>query len=220
MNIAEAIYARHSVRAFTDKKIDEDTLSALQREIEDCNAKSGLSIQLLADEPKAFDGMKAHYGRFRDCKNYFAIVGEKGSEESCGYYGERLVLFAQTLGLNTCWVALSYSKNQVPCKIGDGQKLLIVIALGYGVTQGVAHNSKPIEKLCRADGETPDWFKAGMEAAMLAPTAINQQQFFITLKGNAVKAVAKLGFYAKVDLGIIKYHFEVGAYGADWHWAD
>jgi hypothetical protein len=86
-----------------------------------------------------------------------------------------------------------------------------VLALGYGATQGVPHRSKPMEALCRVDGAMPDWFRAGMEAAMLAPTAVNQQKFLITLSGDRAEAKSLGGFYSMVDLGIVRYHFEIGS---------
>ena len=219
MNLNEAIAARHSVRSFKDKAIDAQAAAELQELIKECNRLSGFNIQLCLNEPKAFDSTMAHYGKFRNCKNYIAIIGPNKDEEKCGYYGEKLVLKAQQLGLNSCWVALSYSKSSVPCKIPKGQKLHSVIALGYGETQGAPHKSKSMEELCRADGEMPLWFRNGMTAAMLAPTAVNQQKFLLTLENDTVHAKALRGFYSKIDLGIIKYHFEIGAGDADFKWA-
>ena len=181
-NIIEAINNRHSVRRYTDKKIDENIKSELLETIDECNREG----------------------------NYIAIVGKKGNDfyEKCGYYGEKVVIKATQLGLNTCWVALTFSKGNAMCRIEDGEKLCCVIALGYGETQGVAHKSKPIEQLCRVKGDMPDWFKRGMEAVVLAPTAMNQQKFLISLDGNKVNAKALTAFYSKLDLGIVKYHFE------------
>lgn len=211
MTIKEAIKARHAVRSFTDRKIDVDTRNALSVIIDDCNRESGLNIQLICDEPEAFDGMMAHYGNFKNCRNYLAISGKTGCEEAVGYYGEKVILQAQMLGLNSCWVAMSYSKSKVKCVIGSGEKLQIVIALGYGETQGIPHKSKPIESLCRTDKTMPDWFRDGMDSAMLAPTAVNQQKFCFILQDGKVSAKAGMGFYTKIDLGIAKYHFEIGA---------
>lgn len=215
MTILEAIRSRHSVRSYTAQTIPPDLASRLQTEIDACNQESGLSIQLVTDEPEAFDGMMAHYGKFSGVRNYIALIG-RGSdrlEEQVGYYGERLALLAQTLGLNTCWVAMSFSKGVVKkrCVVAGGEKLVCVLALGYGATQGVPHRSKAMAQLCRTDGVMPDWFKAGMEAAMLAPTAVNQQKFLITLEDGRVTAKSLGGFYSKVDLGIVRYHFDVGS---------
>ena len=84
---------------------------------------------------------------------------------------------------------------------------MIVIALGYGETQGVPHKSKSMAELSKAD-ENAEWFTKGMEAVCLAPTAVNQQKFLFELKNSVVTAKALMGFYSKTDLGIAKYHFE------------
>ena len=213
MDISEAIKERHSVRAYTDKKIEGEVLFALENKIAEINGESGLNVQLVLNEEKAFGGRMARYGKFSGVKNYIAMVGKKGADlsEKVGYYGQKLVLFAQTLGLNTCWVALTYKKVKTAYKIEEGEKLALVIAIGYGATQGVPHKSKSINAVSNAGEDSPEWFVNGVKAALLAPTASNQQKFFFTLKDGEVTAKPGLGFYAKVDLGIVKYHFELGS---------
>ena len=213
MDISEAIKERHSVRAYTDKKIEGEVLFALENKIAEINGESGLNVQLVLNEEKAFGGRMARYGKFSGVKNYIAMVGKKGADlsEKVGYYGQKLVLFAQTLGLNTCWVALTYKKVKTAYKIEEGEKLALVIAIGYGATQGVPHKSKSINAVSNAGEDSPEWFVNGVKAALLAPTATNQQKFFFTLKDGEVTAKPGLGFYAKVDLGIVKYHFELGS---------
>lgn len=221
MTTLEAIQSRHSVRSYLDKEIPADVIAELEQEIAGCNQKGGLHIQLITNEPKAFGGRMAHYGSFSDVKNYLALVGKKsaGLDEKLGYYGELLVLKAQALGLNTCWVALTFSKGKCSAVVDSGEKLVCVISLGFGSTQGVAHKSKPMDTLCTVNGEAPGWFHAGMEAALLAPTAVNQQKFMLTLGGSTVSAAATGGFYSKLDLGIVKYHFEAGAGTENFNWA-
>jgi len=229
VELIEAIQARHSVRSYLDKAIEPEKAAVLQQAIDEYNEQSGLSIQLCLDDPLAFGGFMARFGNFQNTKNYIALVGPatEGFEEKCGYYGQKVVLLAQTLGLNTCWVGMSYSKKKNIITVEDDDKLNLVIALGYGENQGKASSSKPMSALCRNDGEgsLPSWFIAAMEAAMLAPTAINHQKFLMTLQGNKVKAEALRGSYARVDLGIVKCNFEIGAeaagatVGSDWFWA-
>ena len=114
--------------------------------------------------------------------------------------------------MNTCWVALSFNKTNVKKLIPEGEKLVSVIAIGYGQTQGRPHKSKTLERVMATKGEMPDWFKKGAEAAFLAPTAINQQKFKMEIKnGNPVISIAGRGPYTKIDLGIVKYHFEVAS---------
>ncbi|MGN1169643.1 MAG: nitroreductase family protein [Acutalibacteraceae bacterium] len=220
MELYEAMEKRHSVRQYSDKAIEPEILGALQAEIDECNKESGLHIQLVVGEEKAFDSLLAHYGKFSGVKNYIALIGKKGKEldELCGYYGERLVLKAQQLALNTCWVAMSYKKIPGVFKVGDGEKLTVVISLGYGKTQGTAHKSKPAQKVSKSDGKEPEWFKSGVRAALLAPTAMNQQKFNLTYSDGKVSAKAGAGFYTKLDLGIVKYHFEIGAGKDNFEW--
>lgn len=220
MDIYEAMKGRHSVRRYSDRMIEAEVLDELQAEIEICNDKSGLNIQLITDEPVAFGGFMAHYGAFSGVKNYIALVGKKGPnlDEKIGYYGERIVLKATMLGLHTCWVALTFSKKKNKSIVRSGEKLVCVISFGHGETHGVPHKNKPMESLCNVSGDMPAWFRSGMEAAMLAPTAVNQQKFLFTLSGNTVKAEATGGFYSKVDLGIVKYHFEIGAGLENFRW--
>lgn len=213
MDITEAIKKRHSVRQYTSRPLSENIISALRQEISACNSESGLNIQLVTNEPKAFDGFMARYGKFSGVANYLAMVGKKDAnlDEKCGYYGERIVLKAQQLGLNTCWVALTYSKVKSAYSVEKGEKLCAVIAIGYGEIQGIPHKSKSPTEISKSTDNPPDWFKRGIEAALLAPTAMNQQKFRFILNGNIVTAETNSGFCTKIDLGIVKYHFEIAA---------
>ncbi len=201
---------RHSVRSFLEKPIEEEAAAALEAEIAACNEAGGLHIQLVRNEPRAFDSFMAHYGSFSGVTDYLALIGPRGAglSEKCGYYGERLVLKAQSLGLNSCWVALTYKRVPGAFRVEKGEKLCVVIALGYGKTAGVPHKSKTAEAVSDLSAGDPDWFRSGVEAALLAPTAMNQQKFFLKREGDRVRASAGLAPYAKVDLGIVKYHFE------------
>lgn len=212
MNNMELMRSRHSVRRFKDTPLAAQTVEALNAELAAINAESGLHLQLVTDEPEAFQANKPEYGSFSGCKNYFVLAGPKGKDEAIGYCGERAVLKAQALGVNSCWVALTYKKGKAAVELNRGEKLYMVIALGYGETQGRERKSKtPADVSDYKEGD-PDWYKNGIEAALLAPTAVNQQKFRFERSGDKVTAkTAGLGFYTKVDLGIVKYHFELGA---------
>ena len=227
MTIQEAIDARHSVRAYKDQPLTEDVAKRLEEEIAVVNQKGNLHVQLILNEPKAFQGTLAKYGKFRNANNYLVMAGKRAEDldERIGYYGEHLVLLAQTLGLNTCWVGLSYSKVPGTYVLEDGEKIACYIALGYGDTQGVSHKIKTVEQVSNASDATPSWFRKGVEAALLAPTAVNQQKFsfeYVGVKDGRHQVRAKKGFsmigYTKMDLGIVKYHFEIGAGKVNFEW--
>ncbi len=215
MNIREAIKARHSVRQFKDMPVGEAEAARLREIIEECNAESGLNIQLIENDPDCFNTMLAHYGKFRNAVNYIALVGSKSLDdldERAGYYGQRIALEAQMLGLNTCWVAGTYGKGKCKADTAAGEKIVCVIAVGYGETEGVPHKSKPLAKLCAVKkDDMPVWFKNGMLAATLAPTALNQQRFFIDIDGEEAVITAQRFPLAKIDLGIVRYNFEAAS---------
>ena len=242
MTLMEAIEARHSVRRYLHKPLTQDIVDKLQAKIDECNSIGHLHIQLVTNETKAFTGVFA-YGKFSGVENYLVMAGAKDDslDERIGYYGEQLVLLAQQLGMNTCWAGLSYRKVNGAYTLDKDEKTACMIALGYGETQGVAHKSKAVSqvsnlrsserRLClhgvsrvateedkvNADEQTPSWFLKGVQAALLAPTAINQQKFsfhYLTDGGRhlvrADKGFSLIG-YTHMDLGIAKLHFEIGA---------
>ena len=252
MTLKEAIEARHSVRAYKEQPLTEETVKVLVDKITELNQEGRLHMQLVLNEPKAFQGTIAKYGKFRNANNYIVMAGKKAAsqreesktsldspereqartkfksddlDERVGYYGEQLVLLAQTLGLNTCWVGLSYSKVPGTYVLDEGEKIACYIAIGYGETQGVGHKIKTIEQVSNISDITPLWFKKGVEAALLAPTAVNQQKFsfeYVGMTSNRHQVRAKKGFsmigYTKMDLGIAKYHFEIGAGKVNFDW--
>ena len=228
ISIDEAVRARHSVRQYTDEPIAADVRTRLEAKLAELNREGNLHMSLVCDEPDAFGSGLAHYGSFRGVRNYLVIAGADAVDldRRAGYYGEQLVLFAQQLGLNTCWVALTFKKRLVKKMIAAGDRLVIVIALGYGVTQGRPRKSKAAEVVSTCTAPAPAWFSRGVEFALLAPTAINQQKFRFELLDDApgastppvVRATTQVGPYAQVDLGIAMLHFKLGAGASAFTW--
>ena len=212
MTIQQALQARHSVRVYTKQPIEGEVLAAMEAEIARCNEQSGLSMRLCLNDPDAIKGLWA-YGAFENADNYIVLAGPDTDElyRLCGYWGERLVLFAETLGLNTCWIAGSYKKGKVKKRLRDGETLAAIISIGYAAKPGKPHKSKTFDQVTEVTGEVPDWFKNGVEAALLAPTAINQQRFRFVLRNGEASLKALSGPYALIDAGIVQYHFEIGA---------
>ncbi len=214
MTDLEAIRVRHSVRAYLDKPIPPELRRELDAFAARCSREAGLHITVCYDDPAGYDSFLTHYGIFRNVTNYIVLAGKKEGDFDfrCGYYGEKLVLLAQKLGLNTCWTALTFNRKRVRELIPEGESLCMAIALGYGKTQGVQHRSKRLEQVSEAGEDAPDWFRQGLEAALLAPTAVNQQKFCFGLEnGEPTVRVKGIGSYTRVDLGIAALHFELGS---------
>lgn len=220
-NYDQLIKERHSVRKYLDKDIEENKIEELNTLIEECNKDNNLHIQLITNEPEVFDKFILHYGKIQNAKNYIALIGKKSDtlDEQLGYYGEKIVLKAQALGLNTCWVAGTLNKKYITAKVEKDEKLICVISLGYGENQGHARKVRDFNVISKTVDNIPDWYKKGIEYVLLAPSAINQQKYtFELLEDNKVKAIAKRGHLTKVDLGIAKYHFELGAGNNNFTW--
>lgn len=225
MTELEALQSRHSVRKYQDRPLEASAVDALLEEIAKLNKEGDLHMQLVLNESKAFKGFLS-YGKFSNVSNYIMIVGKKSEslEYRAGYYGEKLVLFAQSIGLNTCFVGLTYKKVAGAFEVDDDEKVLLCVAIGYGEAESYRnHKIKRPDQVSNITPNSPEWFKKGVEAALLAPTAINQQKFYFEYipedKVKPAKATSLAG-YTKIDLGIAMYNFEIGAGRQNFQWLD
>ncbi len=225
MTELEALQSRHSVRKYQDRPLEASAVGALQEEIAKINKEGNLHMQLVLNERKAFKGFLS-YGNFSNVANYIMVVGKKSDslEYRAGYYGEKLVLFAQSIGLNTCCVGLTYKKVDGAFEVGSDEKVVLCIAVGYGEADGFrTHKIKRPDQVSNVTPDSPEWFKKGVDAALLAPTAVNQQKFYFEyIPENKVKPSkgTSLVGYTKIDLGIAMYNFEIGAGRENFQWVD
>ena len=167
MDMMQAMAVRHSVRHFNDEPLKKEDAEKLQAAIDAVNQESGLCIQLFVNEPEAFAANETSYGQFAGCRNYMVMVGPRGRDEEIGYYGEKLVLTAQCLGINSCWVAMTYKKRKAQGNVPAGMKRYLVIALGYGKTQGVSHKVKALSEISDYRDSDPEWYKKVWKALCL-----------------------------------------------------
>lgn len=213
MNDIDAIMQRHSVRQYKPQRIEADKVAALKAKIDELNAEGNLNLQFIEDAGKTYNKLFNKVSGLGTAPSVIACVGEDKDNlnQRLGYYGEKLVLYAQTLGLNTCWTGTFNSKN-VDAEIKSGERLPITIAIGYGKDPGKPHKSKSVAQLSAGSRTNPEWFDNGVKMALLAPTAINQQKFLIKLNSDdSVEIIDKGGVLSQIDLGIVKCHFEIGS---------
>lgn len=213
MSEIDAIKERHSVRNYEAKKIEADKVEKIRAKIEELNKEGNLHLQFMEDAGKTYNKLFNKVVGLGSAPSVIACVGidDETLEQRVGYYGEKLVLFIQELGLNTCWAGTFNQKN-IGAEVGNNEKLVISIAVGYGKDKGKPHKSKSPEQVIEAKGDRPYWFNKGVDMALLAPTAINQQKFTIRLnEDESVDFVDKGGIFSQVDLGIVRCHFEIGA---------
>lgn len=227
MITVETIRERHSVREYDGKPLARVEFDALGAVVRECARESSLDIQLVGDNPEVFNVI-ARFGLIRGCRTHVAFVvddakaGDVAADEAIGYWGQKIVLAAQDMGLNTCWCALC-SRKKSRAVVAPEKKIRLVIAVGHGKTQGFSRKTKSVEALSSVEcAKAPAWFAAAMEAAQLAPTAMNNQNFKITLlsDGKTVRIDAPQSGLNVIDEGIVRCNFEIAANeaGADWRW--
>lgn len=213
MNEIDAIRQRHSVRQYKSDRIEDEKVALIKAKIDELNAEGDLHLQFIEDADKTYNKLFNRVAGLGSAPSVIACVGkdDQSLDQRVGYYGEKLVLYAQTLGLNTCWTG-TFNRKNITADIPDGERLVISIAIGYGKDPGKERKTKSKEQLSEASSQRPEWFEKGVEMAMLAPTAINQQKFLIKLNADeSVAFIDKGGVLSQVDLGIVKCHFELGS---------
>jgi len=213
MELIDAIRQRHSVRQYDARDIEEDKILLLKAKIDELNAEGDLHLQFVEDAAKTYNRLFNRMSGLGSAPSVIACVGRDDAslDQRVGYYGEKLVLYAQTLGLNTCWTG-TFNRKNINADVPEGERLVISIAIGYGKDQGRGRKTKTKEQVSEVLSTGAEWFDKGVELALLAPTAINQQKFLIKLlPDETVEFVDKGGVYSQVDIGIVKCHFEIGS---------
>ena len=217
--LKDAMERRHMVRRYLDEPIEADTAAKLAARVGDVNVRYGTAVKLVLDDDAAY-GAVVKALMARGVRNYFIMAGKEAPDvrERLGMAGAELMLYAQALGLNTWWAGGTYRRGAMT--EAAGEPAIGVIAVGYGATQGKPHKSKSPEEVSSYEGEPPSWFSEGVRAALLAPTAMNKQAFFVEGSGDSVRITYKPGMCSGEDLGLVKYHFQLGAGAENFHWAE
>lgn len=230
MNTREAIEQRCSRRTYLPEYLREKDAKPLYQMIREINKEQGLHLQLITDEGN-ISKIKMSYGMFKNVHGFIAMVGREDDpdlKEKLGYFGEKLVLLATTIGLGTCWVGGTYKKDSCVCEVEKGESLEAVITIGYVETDKrtkekmissfVKKKGKKAADMLKADETAPEWILKGLEAVEKAPSAMNGQPVKFLWKNETLKAhvEVKNGF-EEIDMGIAKLHFEVGS-GKTGYW--
>lgn len=216
MDFKAAMQKRHTVRKYLEKEIEAEKVSKICNRIEALNEKYNLSMKFITNDK---NGISAGWKLIaKNAFNYVILAGndDDKTKVNLGYCSADIMLFAQTLGLNSWWIGGMYSKKVK--KFVDGKNIVGIVVIGYGAKQGSPHKSKSANAVSTYEGQAPDWFIEGVEAALLAPTAINRQGFTISGMDNEVSITYISAPFDKEDLGIVKYHFELGAGQDNFTW--
>lgn len=227
MTLSDAVSSRISCRDFLPRPLSDGHSRQLEKAVTQCSRRAGLHIQLICGRPGPFSSFFKGWGRLKGVQNYLVFAGPANDpdlEEKCGYYGEELVLTAETMGLGTCWVGGTYDRESCLCHLQGGEELVCVAAVGYPAPARAKkeRHCKTLSELAEDLGNAPEWFRTGVAAVQRAPSAMNRQGYLFSFRedGAARVRLNGTGSFALVDLGIAKRHFELGAHGGEWSWGD
>ena len=232
----QAINARISRRAYDkNKTISAEVNNRLHAVCSGFRPYSSVRVEYIPEPPDdIFANALGFYGNIKGAPAFFAFIGDltdRNLQEKMGYTGEAAVLEATSQGLGTCWVALTYNAKAVRSlvKLGQNEKLICVSPVGYTTETwsleetvysgfGANHQRKQLPGMVGGLPETawPDWARAAVAAARLAPSAINRQPWGFTVEKDAVTVYVKdrgpeFNVAKRLDCGIAMLHIELGA---------
>lgn len=220
MTLLEAIKVRRSIRKYNGDPIREETRENIIKRCKKLGELSHIKFIPKFDVKGVFNPLVT-FGAFKNAYNYIAVIAPKDyKEDTLGYFSEQLVLYLETLGIGSCFVGASYSRFDVKIKKNKDEKIFILIAFGlWDFTELKPRKSKKPTDVSNVTELSPNWFKEGVIAALLAPTALNQQKFYIELiNQNTVSIKSFPGPFSLLDKGIVKCNFEIAAGKDNFTW--
>ena len=219
----EAIFKRLSRRTYGDP-LDAESISEINKLIEDINRHTGLTLFLETDAEKAFASKKYTKGFINHATSVILMKGPSNLsdlKEKIGYYGEGLVLDLVDRNYGTCWVAGTMDRSVFSEE--DNETLVCVLIVGNVGDQDVSEktvrnmirmSAKKPQEMISSDTEIPDWIMEAMEAVVKAPSAMNRQKPLFRFSHGILTAEVPDDYVMDlVDLGIAKRHFVESAGG-------
>ena len=232
-----AVDGRRSRRRFDEKPLKKEHLERLQAVCADFRPFESARAVLVTESPKrVFKGAIGPYGKIRGAPAFIAFVGDTRSpivQEQIGYMGEGIVLEAEALHVNTCWVSGTFRPDATAALLGidENEAVLAVTPVGYATPRlsfeeklltgfGRTHRRKPLSDLVIGleQPEWPRWIRAALESARLAPSSVNRQPWRFHAERDSITVAVDSGELKResvqskrLDCGIAMLHIEVAA---------
>ncbi len=226
---------RSSRRSYDGTAVDSAALDALEAFCDGFRPSAASRTVLLREAPDdIFTGILGAYGKVTKAPSALVFLGVSsmpGADASVGYTGEGVILEATRLGLDTCWIGgtLRASKVGAAVSLKRGERVFGISPVGYATASLsfaertlFGHKTvgpkprKSAEQIAPGSDHWPAWARTGVEAARLAPSAMNRQPWRfsyadgrVTIAFDGVDAHKRVS--KKLDCGIAMLHFEIGA---------
>lgn len=238
----EAIFQRFSVRTYQLAE-PTDLFSDLEKKLADITPiKSHSRIDLVkgrAAVTKVLTGNVGRYGIISNPAGFLGFVGDTNKDhylEEIGYQGEQAILWATKLGLGSCWVGGLFKPDkgtELLSPLGPNEKLIAIATLGLKAEGSKTNLKRRAMKFLTANrgkkatlsdvidplavSTLPAPIVKGLEAVLVAPSAVNRQPWRFQLEGS------NLSLYStatnptstdstRLDCGIAMCHFTIAAH--------
>jgi hypothetical protein len=230
----QAIPKRVSRRFYDGRPLAPEILEQLRRVCSDFRPFPGARAVLLNNPPSELFRSLGPFGRISRVPCAVVFIGDKSSPDmpvAVGYTGEGIMLEATALGLSTCWVGGFFNPSVAAslAKIAENETIPAITPIGYtgeestlseklmkGFARG--HKRKPLAKLTTemAESAWPEWTKKALEAARLAPSAVNRQPWRFRIQSDSItvfedRLTPGYNISKRLDCGIAMMHIEAAA---------
>lgn len=239
------VQRRRSRRRFNpNQPIESSSLADLERVCKEFTPFPHVRAYLMNKPTKdIFKGIVGGYGKVSGAPAFIAFIGDMRApnvQEEAGYTGEGIILEATALGLNTCWVAGFFKPESVASlvEIKGYEQVLAVTPVGYAsgfeslgerlmTGFGLTHRRLPLSKLISGHpvDSLPEWAKGSLEAARLAPSAVNRQPWGFIIQDDGITVFVRtkgpeFNVSKRLDCGIAMLNLEVAAssFGIKGYW--
>jgi len=236
----ENIKIRKSIRTYKEEAISLEDRKKLTQYIQDLEKSYDGKFRFpLIDSDKDLDGKIGTYGVIKGAKLYVCVLAKKDSMDllELGYAFEKIVLFATSSGLGTCWLGGTFNRSNLANLAGikPDEMLIIASPIGY-IEEKRSIVDSTMRKLAKSDNRKP-WdelffdksnsspldkkdlgrFKDVLEMVQIGPSASNKQPWRIVKDNDhyhlflerTPKYAASLEYDIQmVDMGIALCHFE------------
>jgi nitroreductase len=229
------ISGRRSRRDYRQEPLPVEMKYTLKKTCRDFRPFEGIRAELLTENVShIFNFIAASYGTIRGVQSLFAFIGDIKNPQvhaQLGFTGQGLVLEATALGLGTCWVTGTFrmSKLRQLIPLEENERIMAVSPLGFAtlhiplrerIMGGMINHAKrkPLRSLISGikKKEWPDWMENALEAARLAPSAMNRQPWRFHVEKDSITFYHQKGLLdrhtsSRLDCGIAMLNMEVAA---------
>jgi len=198
MTLKNMIYKRKSCRSFTDEPVEEEILEKIK----------AFPMMPLYPDRKVHWEIVERSEVWCICpwttQQLIAVYAEEkdGYLENVGFMFQQMDLYLQTLGLGACWLGMGRMNPKTKKKV-EGMKFVIMLAFGYPKGDILRHDRMEFKR--KRMSQITDRWDPKLEAARLAPSALNLQPWYFTHEGGAIRVYCnQIG--TRLDAGIALAH--------------